>query len=283
MNKLELHPGGHPLLVEDLLHLQSGYTEALEGLVSGLFDSGLFVDYAVILSGCEVSSGAGGTMNCTAGYVALGGEVFRVEPHSFTTGSFTRKNDLQFQLIETTSGTQPVTYAGGSSHNTRLVRRMERYDRSVTTPTSSVFSAGFFDNMKAAISSLSSAEWRPLDVFKTEYNVPGNVSIQGGSDVVVAAGPGMWRVKRNLSDQVYLQGRFYFANLPAGSTIPITRLLFVLPLEERPVRELFFHLRDGTLTVEPTGNVYFQLENYIAGGSSISRQISLDGVVFDLN
>jgi len=79
MKRLLTNPdGGFPLTLSDFRWITAGLFESTLGIVSTVCNP----ENVVILSGCERSI-VGTTVTVTAGWITIGGEVFRVNEHTF--------------------------------------------------------------------------------------------------------------------------------------------------------------------------------------------------------
>lgn len=116
MNLFSPKSGGHPLFLDDFTFIQSAYSEALAGLVSFVSPTG-----NSILSGIVVDT-SGPNVTYTSGFVAIGGEIFKVDAGSFT-NSFNPADQLYFLPQQTPVPPSPDTYEDLSLKNVHLQRR----------------------------------------------------------------------------------------------------------------------------------------------------------------
>lgn len=121
MKKLDLKTGGHPYRLNDLVHVQNGLIEVIEGIANGFNDGDNF-----IINGCEVTSAINNDFN--SGFIYFNGEVFKVE--SGTAGPTPVGEQLFWNIVETTenpedlSSPYQVTYQDSVDKDVHLVRNM---------------------------------------------------------------------------------------------------------------------------------------------------------------
>lgn len=108
MNKLLFHEGGQPLYLDDLDFIQSAFAETIKALISTYGD--------VILSGCEivppVTTGHLTKYSWGKGYIALGGEIYRVD-----NGSFEGKSDATLYWKVISKQDQKENFENTTEHN----------------------------------------------------------------------------------------------------------------------------------------------------------------------
>lgn len=80
MQKLEFFTGGHPLQIDDLVHLQAGVIDVFKGMCEGLRGS----SQAFIIQGCETTIGSG-NFTVSTGYIYYNGEVYPFDGGTFST------------------------------------------------------------------------------------------------------------------------------------------------------------------------------------------------------
>ena len=102
MKKLNLATGGHPLRLNDIVHLQDGVIDALKGVVNGLGAN----NQNLILQGC-VTSGVF-PVSLSAGYIYYSGEVYPVDAQ--TLPALAIGQVYYFQVEEVVVSPSPVSY-----------------------------------------------------------------------------------------------------------------------------------------------------------------------------
>lgn len=120
MNKLLFKEGGQPFYLDDLDFMQSAFADTVKGIVSTYGN--------VILSGCNVPppisiAGRPTTYNWEEGYIAINGEVYRVEEGSFESGM---NANLYWKVVSTEG--QKEIYENTSENNVYQYRKVELTD-----------------------------------------------------------------------------------------------------------------------------------------------------------
>ncbi|MCF8465640.1 MAG: hypothetical protein K9G41_12410 [Flavobacteriales bacterium] len=142
MKKLDLHTGGHPFKNDNLMHVQSAYTEAFDALLSGVLETSLWFNllphYGFRLTGCEVTFSTTTTTNdtatWTAGWIVMGGEILQVDA-----GTLVRTQSyFRWAIVESTLGPDPQSYADGSTPDVHKVSK-------ATIIQASIISAGMME------------------------------------------------------------------------------------------------------------------------------------------
>jgi microcystin-dependent protein len=113
MEKLNIFTGGHPFQVDDLVTMQAGTIDALNGICAGLGNP--FSAY--ILTGC-VHTG----LVMSAGYIFFQGEVFPVDSQAFP--FLTIGQSMYWVVQEVVIAPSPVTYQNLSVQNVHVRRRL---------------------------------------------------------------------------------------------------------------------------------------------------------------
>lgn len=120
MNKLLFKEGGQPFYLDDLDFMQSAFADTIKAIVSTYGN--------VILSGCNIPppiaiAGHPTTYSWEDGYIAINGEVYRVDNGSFQGGLNT---NLYWKVVSTEG--QKEIYENTSEHNVYQYRRVELTD-----------------------------------------------------------------------------------------------------------------------------------------------------------
>ena len=120
MNKLLFKEGGQPFYLDDLDFMQSAFADTVKGIVSTYGN--------VILSGCNVPppiaiAGHPTTYSWEEGYIAITGEVYRVEEGSFQGGL---NANLYWKVVSTEG--QKEIYENTSENNVYQYRKVELTD-----------------------------------------------------------------------------------------------------------------------------------------------------------
>ncbi|MCO5253649.1 MAG: hypothetical protein M9892_04695 [Bacteroidetes bacterium] len=118
MNELKIENKGYPLSVEDLNFLMAAYKDAFEG-IARTFGNAFLYD-------CRVG-GTGSNGSIAHGFVALGGEIYRVSAQSWTTATITDPCLAPFQEADT--NLSPVEYDDLIARDAHFVRmaRVEQF------------------------------------------------------------------------------------------------------------------------------------------------------------
>lgn len=120
MNKLLFNEGGQPFYLDDLDFMQSAFADTIKAIVSTYGN--------VILSGCDIPPGiaiAGKPTRYTweEGYIAINGEVYRVDSGYFDAGI----DETLYWKVVSTEGQKEI-YENTSEHNVYQYRKVELTD-----------------------------------------------------------------------------------------------------------------------------------------------------------
>lgn len=120
MNKLLFKEGGQPFYLDDLDFMQSAFADTIKAIVSTYGN--------VILSGCNIPippaiAGHPVTYSWEEGYIAINGEVYRVEEGSFEGGL---NANLYWKVVSTEG--QKEVYENTSENNVYQYRKVELTD-----------------------------------------------------------------------------------------------------------------------------------------------------------
>lgn len=157
MNKLLFKEGGQPLYLDDLDFMQSAFTETVKGIISTYGN--------VILSGCNIPpaiaiAGRPSSYSWEEGYIAINGEVYRVENGSFD-GSLNA--DLYWKVVSTEG--QKEIYENTSEHNVYQYRKVVLTD---TVTSSDIYvSASTIKSMNDFLMT-----YEEIDIRTAASNVP---------------------------------------------------------------------------------------------------------------
>lgn len=157
MNKLLFNEGGQPFYLDDLDFMQSAFAETVKGVISTYGN--------VILSGCEISppisiAGRPTVYNWDEGYIAINGEVYRVDSGSFS-GEMNAK--LYWKVVSTEG--QKEIYENTSENNVYQYRKVELTD---TVAASDIYVSA--STMKSMNDFLMTYE--EIDIRTAASNVP---------------------------------------------------------------------------------------------------------------
>lgn len=111
MNKLDIKLGGHHFTADDLLFLQTCLSDTIKAFAQ------MFEDSALILFGVEFSI-AGPTLNWTAGWVYINGEVCKVDA-----GSATLASNNTMVIVQTYDPEGQQTYEDLNLEDTYVIRK----------------------------------------------------------------------------------------------------------------------------------------------------------------
>lgn len=117
MQQLNLYTGGHPLKLDDILHLQTGVIDALKGICDGI---GLGVG-TYILAGCEITATVLQT-TVNPGYIYHNGIIYPFDGfiyNNVVTPGFIRYWFIEQQILSPS----PTTYQDGNVHNVHIRER----------------------------------------------------------------------------------------------------------------------------------------------------------------
>lgn len=121
MDKLLFNEGGQPFYLDDLDFMQSAFADTVKAIVSTYGN--------VILSGCNIPpptsiAGHPTIHHWDEGYIALNGEVYRVDSGSFEGGT----NATLYWKVVSTEGQKEI-YEDTSEHNVYQYRKIELTDK----------------------------------------------------------------------------------------------------------------------------------------------------------
>jgi hypothetical protein len=116
MNKFLPQTGGHSLKLDEFQLMQNSYFEGFKALVNKLAPSG-----NVMIDGVIVDQSGVNVIN-TSGYIAIAGEILKVEANSFAK-SLNPADLLYFKPIQTVIAPSPVTYEDTVPKNVHFERK----------------------------------------------------------------------------------------------------------------------------------------------------------------
>lgn len=245
MRFLETYQGGHPFQLDDLKHVQTAFTEFVEGCVARM---GSPAGQPCILTGCEIT-GTAPTRFVAAGWVYWGNKVYRV-PAATITGSQAHIIAVPNSLVYPPS---PVMYSNAVSRNVH----MDYIMTATSTNDPAVVLAIYLDTAPRWAGGAWIAPTLPADFLAGPLSGP-------------TAGPGY---RKALFGRVELRGA-----IKGNTSSPITNTLFTLPAGYRPAHRMRFVVAGSsisTLDVEVNGDV--NCNPVPATG----QDIYLDGVVWE--
>lgn len=125
MQELNLSTGGHPLRIDDILHLQSGIIDALKGICEGL---GLG-NSTYFLSGCNVSVNILlAQQTVSPGYIYHNGKIYPLDTPVTVPLSLLPGQVAYWYIEQQVLSPSPVTYQDG---NLRDVHIRERFNAAI--------------------------------------------------------------------------------------------------------------------------------------------------------
>ena len=274
MNKLNLHSGGHPLTIEDLLLMQQAYQEGFKA-IGNMFLPNNYQAY--IVSGCDLTFLSPGVVNISEGYVFYMGELWYVAAaNALTWGSVYFAPEVSY-LPPT-----PIRYANSSIQEVKEKRVMLIGSGPLPSGALSYGSVARFSQLLK----YKRTDWNPIFIFSP------NVS--------TTTGPYQSVYRINSIGEIKLKGRVLVNISALGigiNAIP----LFTFPamaIPEHPIT-LFVGSKDGNLfklsattgglvTLSTHNDLPFSQNDYVTwtGGTSfvsisLNLEIILDGIVLD--
>jgi hypothetical protein len=115
MNKFLPVDGGHSLHLDEFVLMQGAYFDGFKALVYKLAPSG-----NTFLQGVVIDT-TGANVVYTSGYIAMDGEIYKVNSNSFTK-SANPADALYFKPIQTAISPSPVTYEDATTQNVHFQR-----------------------------------------------------------------------------------------------------------------------------------------------------------------
>lgn len=122
MKTLVTFPGGHPLSVNDLDHIQAGIKEAIINLLKALLSNGTSVPNCR-LYGMVVTTYGSGDVEITAGACVLDGEICEFDYQLIPSGTLAPGQYGVITYVDTYGPNNPVTYLDASTHNVHRIRK----------------------------------------------------------------------------------------------------------------------------------------------------------------
>ena len=179
MNKLQTNYNGKmPFELDDIRWEQDAVRDAFAGLISAM---NVVAPYGFKLSGCVVTK-VGNTYTTTAGYICLGGEVLKVDAHSFTV---TALHAAKWAIAVTYDPAGTEVFQDATTHETYEVRKGVLADTLPTNPISYMVSnAPYFTNLIFTLANVQEA-WHAIGA-SGEPSFEAGWSNKGGLDAVVA-------------------------------------------------------------------------------------------------
>lgn len=115
MKNVLFYTGIHRFSLDDLVHMQEGYSESLTSIAKALIN----INSPVILTGCVVTV-ASQNYSVTAGAVFYNGEIYQVDAHAINSAT------VPNWVTETTwRNNDPVLYKDGISHNVHQINKIK--------------------------------------------------------------------------------------------------------------------------------------------------------------
>ena len=242
MNKLQFTTGGAQLLLDNLVHMQTAYTEALQGLSSVYGNS-------FILSGIDLFTTPGGNIGYTAGWLVYQGEVMRFEESDLGVPTLgTSPYLVPYEVVDPAIG--QILYEDGMLHEVHLLRRVR-----MEVPG-------------------SQPDFIALDTLLRVDNTYSLEATNFATDVIAATGLDAPKISMHLN-RVSLSGSVELTG--AMSYTPPKTILQNIPDIYRPANErtMLAYSDNTSLTpnvavmkIKPNGEV--SIETVIAGGDVIN-------------
>ena len=210
--------GGQPYFLDDFDWEIAGTKESFSALITSFVP----VDKVAIMSGCVRTTSAGPTVNISAGYAVLAGEVCFVPAHSFAGGSAVEH--WVSQVIYDPAGTVAFN-TPGVTHDV-YANRILKVIGAITLPIGATEYSTTKTFLQYVYESLPVDSWH---LFRTHTEPPSSVI------------PGTYQlfVKSDLSKFVHLKGTMYFEDI---SGPPFNELVGTLPVGYRPLENQTFQL-----------------------------------------
>ncbi|MBK6611833.1 MAG: hypothetical protein IPI59_15700 [Sphingobacteriales bacterium] len=201
MNKLNLIGGGHPLVIEDFLFLQSAYRDGFKAAMQ-MFSA----TYSFIMSGCELTPPNSSTVNISEGFVYHNGEIWFVGSGvNLPKATLVLNPDIAYQAPN------PIPYASGANVNVKEVRKM--------LPATSLEAGGIvFSELKSFWQLLHAKSNSWVNIGTLEIPLEPNITI----DTLIPP-----KFRRNVIGEICFAGNLYVDTNINSPSIP----LFSLPSE----------------------------------------------------
>jgi hypothetical protein len=122
MKTLVTYPGGHPLSVNDLDHIQTGIKETIVNLMKALLSNGTSVPNCR-LYGMVVTVYGSGDVDITAGACVLDGEICEFDYQLIPDGTILPGQYGVITYVDTYGPNNPVTYLDATTHNVHRIRK----------------------------------------------------------------------------------------------------------------------------------------------------------------
>lgn len=173
MKKLDIKLGGHHLVGDDLLFMQSALLEGLAQLLEA-FGGAVFV-----VSGFELTNIAG-TLTWTAGWVYMGGELLQIDA-----GSSTYATDNTLVVVETNDAEGDQEYEDGNIEHTYLIRKATVQGLA----GQSLAAIKYLKKWKDVNNNIHAGAWTASGNSFYGLDLAGNIILQGAVTVAAFATP----------------------------------------------------------------------------------------------
>lgn len=225
MKQLVGFTGGHPISLDDLLHIQDGAVEALVSMMKGLLSNGLTIPNC-ILYGCGITTYPSiSDIDVAAGALVLDGEICLFDGVTAFDANVA-PNILVFSPVDTYAAGDPVVYANGSSHNVHRIRKAQLID--IPGPAASnqvtILADTFINIMKSNLGSVTPG-----------WTYVSNANILNGfaNNPHYASVPHGLRYKKDSAGNVHLMARLDLSTMSSWTGFTATNI-YQLPVGYRP-------------------------------------------------
>lgn len=250
MNKfLTINNGGLPLLLNDFTFIDNNIRDTFKALLAPYSTS---TTTAIILSGC-VGTVSGPNTTYSAGYVAIGGEIFQVDQHVEANNTY-----KYWSIVNTFDPAGFKLFQDGNSHDTYLIRKAKvvHYSAAPTSQAPYVATNTIHNFIKIGINNTS---WvNVLTYVASGVTVPGTYTIDA---------------KKDVSNFVHLRGIKYLEDYMPSSNGQLNLVLFTLPVGYRPAHKITFSIFQNS---QSAADLSFAIGEILTNGEVRLRQSSVD-------
>lgn len=242
MKSLKLFTGGHPLKLDDLVHVQDGFKEALIAMMKGLLTNGTPVPNC-ILFGCTFTQyGTSSFFDISTGAVVLDGEICLF---GGVIGIDLDAVQMVWTPLDTYPVSNPVAYLPPTTpKNVHLDRKAQMLDIGTATIASNQLAVAgvkrFTDIMKL---NLFNQKWRYVSsVGEPVVFLNGFVNGYQWNGAVDGL-----RFRKEADSRVTIQGAIDYTPLQSVSAVDVYLNICVLPALHRPDKAIFKALQVATM------------------------------------
>lgn len=173
MKKLDIKLGGHHLVGDDLLFMQSSLTEGLMQVLQA------FGGTTFVVSGFEFTNSSG-TLTWTAGWIYMGGELLQIDA-----GTSTYATDNTLVVVESYDAAGDAEYEDSNIEHTYVIRKATVQGLA----GQSLAGIKYLKKWRDSHNNIHAGSWVPSGNSFYALDLAGNIILQGAVTVAAFATP----------------------------------------------------------------------------------------------